>query len=392
MDDRDVVLKGSQLAGLSVDLVVAGGIAAVEAPKLIRELRRYGASVRVFMTASACKFITPLSLEWASRQSVVTDLSGSAEHIASSDMVVVAPATLDFVGKASWGLADSAALTLVQSALQRLPVFFAPSMHESLSQNPLFQENKRRLSKLKNVFFLDPVAAEGKMKAQGFESMVARICHLAGSASQLRGQKVGLTLGPTRSIVDDVRYLSNRSSGAMGLAIADELYRRGADVYSIAGPLQASWPEFLQKVDVETNGEMHRELSQIVARKKPSALIFAAAVLDFDVESARSGKTSSAGGFEVSLRPSKKIIHSFAKFKGVKVGFKLESQISEKSLVLRARESLKQHQLSFVVANRLEDVSKTAHRAFLVFKDKQIEVVGRSAIASAIADALAESI
>jgi len=354
LDDRDVVLKGSQLAGLSVDLVVAGGIAAVEAPKLIRELRRYGASVRVFMTASACKFITPLSLEWASRQSVVTDLSGSAEHIASSDMVVVAPATLDFVGKASWGLADSAALTLVQSALQRLPVFFAPSMHESLSQNPLFQENKRRLSKLKNVFFLDPVAAEGKMKAQGFESMVARICHLAGSASQLRGQKVGLTLGPTRSIVDDVRYLSNRSSGAMGLAIADELYRRGA-------------AEVLQKVDVKTNGEMHRELSQIVARKKPSALIFAAAVLDFDVESARSGKTSSAGGFEVSLRPSKKIIHSFAKFKGVKVGFKLESQISEKSLVLRARESLKQHQLSFVVANRLEDVSKTAHRAFLVF-------------------------
>jgi len=393
-DDRDVVLKGTYLSGKQIDLIVTGGIASIECPRLVRELRRFGAQVRVVMTDAATKFVSPLVFEWASKNSVVTDLTGSAEHITSADAVVIAPCSLDFLTKVSLGLADSAAATLVQSALGRKPVIIATSMHSSLEQNPIFQQNKKTLQKIPGVFLLEPLSAEGKVKMQSIEEMAERICHVAGAKSKVRGRSIALSLGPTRSKIDDVRYISNFSTGSLGLAIANEFFRRGAVVHAIAGPVQVSLPKTLSVYSVTTNAEMKSEFQEVIRKEKPVAAIFAAAVLDFEIQKRLKGKSSSKDSLSVSLKPTSKLINEI-KVKGLlRVGFKLESDVTVDELWKSARSSFKSNKCDLLVANRLEDVRSDSHEAYLFSNGKSdpILMVGREAIARELADAIESKI
>ncbi len=393
MNDRSVEIKSGALAGQRVDLLVSGGIAAIESPRLARELRRHGALVRAVMTPASQKFITPLTLEWATEQSVVTDLSGGAEHISTSDFVVVAPATLDFVAKSALGIADNAALTFLQSALARKPIIFVPTMHESLEQNPLYREHKLKLSRIKDVYFLEPRREESKAKSPSPEDLVESICHWV-SPSALRSKRVLVTLGSTQSPIDDVRFVSNFSSGALGSLMSREFFRRGAQVRVIAGPARVLPAREVPTVHVRTNLEMKSALAKEVKTWKPHAVIFAAAVLDFDVVKARPGKTSSQENFNIALKPSSKLISAYKTAKFLKVGFKLESQVSEKELLKRAWESLKANKADWVVANRLEDVSATgSHKAFILNSKSKKEVTcsTKAQIAENLADQLSDS-
>jgi phosphopantothenoylcysteine decarboxylase/phosphopantothenate--cysteine ligase len=381
-DDRDVEIRGSELAQLQIDLVVTGGIAAIESPRLARELRRYGADVRVIMTPAATKFIGPVALEWASKNPVITDLSGAAEHITQADAVVVAPATLDFISKIALGLADSAAATLVQSALARRPVLFAPSMHLSLEKNPIFQKNLESLRSQPQVKVLMPDEAEGKAKMLAVETMVAEISHFV-SRSAWSKVPVVISLGPTRSYADAMRFLSNRSTGRLGLEISSALFRLGADVFTVAGPTQMEIPKYLCPLRVETNEEMRSAFQKIVQENSPRVGIFSAAVLDFEVANPATGKFSSKENWELKLRPSPKLIQATAWPKDmIRVGFKLESSLSVDDLKLRARKWAEENACELLVANRLEDVEE-GHRAFIWVKSLGdfVEVSGKKEIA-----------
>jgi phosphopantothenoylcysteine decarboxylase/phosphopantothenate--cysteine ligase len=202
MDDRDVDIKGDHLKGRSIDFVVAGGIACIESPRIIRELRRYGARVRVWMTRSATEFVSPRVFEWASKDSVITDLSGAAEHITHADAIVIAPATLDLIAKISLGLADSPALTMIQSALARKSIFAVASMHESLAENPILRSHLATLSKISKFKFIESVAAESKLKMPPAEHFVAEVSHSL-SKSALKNRAIAISVGPTRSYADD---------------------------------------------------------------------------------------------------------------------------------------------------------------------------------------------
>jgi phosphopantothenoylcysteine decarboxylase/phosphopantothenate--cysteine ligase len=361
-DDRDVELRGSQLSGKRLDVVVAGGIAAIETPKLIRELRRYGADVHVFMTEAATEFVRPLVFEWASKNKVVTKLSGTAEHITHADAVIVSPATLDFISKIAMGFAEGAAGTLVQSAISRMPVFFCPSMHLSLEQNPIYQKNLESLREIKNIQILSPVKAEGKAKIASFENIAAKVCHEL-NREKFKEQPVTISLGPTRSYADDVRYLSNYSSGTLGLTIADELYRSGADVSVIAGPVSIRIPSYIKTTPVETIDEMKTALESDIKARGSKIAIFAAAVLDFEIAEKVSGKTSSKENWSIELKPTPKLI---AEIEGVlKVGFKLESKISSDELKSRIKDSAAANDCAYVVGNLLEDVSESKHKALI---------------------------
>jgi len=360
MDDRDVELKGAHLEGLTIDFVVTGGIACIESPKIIRELRRYGANVRVFMSPSATAFVTPLTFEWASKNPVVTELSGSAEHITQSAAVVVAPATLDFLSKIALGFADSAAATLVQSALNRIPVFFAPAMHLSLQGNPAYQKNLSTLSAVDHVFFLEPNQHEGKAKIADRSEIVAKICHGLSrfrKKSRLVGVPTLITAGPTRSYADDIRYLSNISTGALGLAIAEEFYKRGAEVQMICGPLQVAIPAYLRPTWVETLEQMEDCLHSQLKKFSPQIGIFSAAVLDFEVKKKLSGKTPSSQNWNLELQPTRKLIQSVqTQQKMIKVGFKLESLPSPEELKARVLQWVEENPCDILVANRLQDL------------------------------------
>jgi len=385
-DDRDIALKGHYLAQKKIDFVVTGGVASIESPRFIRELRRYGAEVRVWMTPSAEKFVSPLVFEWASKQAVITELSGSAQHISSSDAVVVAPCTLNFLSKIALGIADTAAATLIQSAMGRLPIFIAPSMHSSLADVPAFQKHKKSLSMMPLVHFLEPESSESKLKMISIESAVAAVCHRLQAQTFSSVPKVVIALGPTRSAIDDVRYVSNHSTGALGLQIAEEFYRRGFDVTAIAGPIQIPAPAFLRTIPVKTNSEMRRAMSEAV-RRGADVAIFCAAILDFEVTQSARGKLSSRSSYDVALKPSPKLIDSISSPRLFKVGFKLESGVSEKELLQRAQEAIQKQKVELLVANRLEDVSSSGHRALLLTKGSEaaVRLNSRQEIAQALA-------
>jgi phosphopantothenoylcysteine decarboxylase/phosphopantothenate--cysteine ligase len=385
-DDRDVEIKGQYLAGKTLDFVITGGVAAIESPRFIRELRRFGAEVRVWMTPSAEKFVSPLVFEWASKRVVTTELSGIAEHISQSDAVVVAPCTLNFLSKMALGIADTAAATLIQSAMGRMPVFIAPSMHVTLSESRSYERHRKSLAQLTNVFFLEPHSQESKLKMISVESAVAVICHELSARHLTKKAKAVVSLGPTRSPIDDVRYISNHSTGALGLRIADEFFRRGFDVIAVVGPIQVSLPPYLHVVSVKTNQEMKRAMRAQVDRGADIA-VFAAAVLDFDVAETSQGKLSSKKSVELRLKPSPKLIDSIRSKNLKRVGFKLESGVSEKELLRRAQDALKSQKVDLLVANRLEDVSAESHRAYLLTHGSSgvLKLSSREEIAQALA-------
>lgn len=174
MENKDlkVDIVGDYLKDKSIALCVTGGIAAIETPKLARHLRRYGATVRVYVTPSAYDFIGKSALEWATEQPVVDRLSGLAEHICGHDAVVVAPATLNTFNKVMLGIADNPVTTLVASALgKKVPVYLAPTMHETLYNNPIFQKNLGEAGKY-GLRVIEPRFSEGKAKMPRIEKIV----------------------------------------------------------------------------------------------------------------------------------------------------------------------------------------------------------------------------
>ncbi|MBT3397999.1 hypothetical protein HOA55_01400 [archaeon] len=178
--DHQVDRIGDQLEGKTIALAITGGIAAIETPKIARHLRRYGATVNAYMTPSALKFVGRASLEWATERSVVVELSGLAEHICKEDMVVVAPATMNTINKIFNGVADNNVTSLVASALgSDIPVYLAPTMHESLYNNPFFKKNLSQAEEY-GITLVEPRGGEGKAKMPLTETLVNEVIKYFG--------------------------------------------------------------------------------------------------------------------------------------------------------------------------------------------------------------------
>jgi len=167
-----------ELKGKKIAYCISGGIASIEAPKIIRHLRRHGAVVKVYATPSSLSFIGRASLEWASGKEIIVELSGLAEHICQEDLVLVSPATLNTINKISLGIADNNVTSLIASALgSEIPIYLCPTMHLSLHKNPFFQKNLRLL-KENNVNIIEPRISEDKAKIPKIKDIVNKIlCH-----------------------------------------------------------------------------------------------------------------------------------------------------------------------------------------------------------------------
>ncbi|HII98990.1 MAG TPA: bifunctional phosphopantothenoylcysteine decarboxylase/phosphopantothenate--cysteine ligase CoaBC [Methanoregula sp.] len=223
------------LAGKQVVIGVTGSIAAVELVKLIHELRRRGAGVRVVMSTAAAGIVTPDALAYASGQEVITRITGLVEHVTfcgdegSADLLLIAPCTANTLSKIACGIDDTPVTTFATTALgSRMPVILVPAMHHSMYRHPALVENIRRL-KGWGVEVMEPRIEEGKAKMPTQEEIVLW-CERAASGRPLAGKRVLITSGPCREVVDDVRVLTTRSSGQMGRALAREAFRLGADV------------------------------------------------------------------------------------------------------------------------------------------------------------------
>jgi phosphopantothenoylcysteine decarboxylase/phosphopantothenate--cysteine ligase len=352
--------RGSGLAGKNILLIVTGGIAAYKSAFLVRLLERGGADVRVLMTDAAVRFVTPLTFEVLTGNPVPMDLFASrdkpvVEHVELAgwaDRVVVAPATADFLGKVACGLADDLPSTAIMAA--RCPVYFAPAMNTGMWNNPAVIRNIEILEK-DGRKFIDPGKGELACGDTGPGRMaepeeIARALEASFAPGDLAGVRLLVTAGRTEESIDPVRYISNRSSGRMGFAIAAEAKGRGAHVTLVHGPVDVEPPSVDSVKSVTTAREMRSAVLRAFGRC--DALIMAAAVADFTPVTRRKGKIKRRSGSQMLvLEPTADILAEASKRrkKQVVVGFALETDAPEAN----AKRKGKEKGCDYIVLNRI---------------------------------------
>ncbi len=325
------------LAGRELVLGVTGSIAAYKAAYLLRELRRLEAGVTVVMTAHAREFVTPLTFRTLSGRPVLSDLfdpqePAAVEHVALAervDLILVAPATANALARAALGLADDFLGTLLLAA--RAPVLFAPAMDGEMWQQPIVQAHVAAL-RGRGATVLEPGHGELASGLSGVgrfpevsEIVEAAAC-LAWPKRDLLGDHVLVSAGPTREPVDLVRYLSNRSSGRMGYALATLAARRGAQVTLVTGPTSLTPPPGVRVIPVQTAEEMREAILHAAA--SATIVIKAAAVADYRVPRPSSEKIrSKQEGLTLALAPNPDILQELGRAKGSRflVGFAAET-------------------------------------------------------------------
>ncbi len=349
---------------MRITLGVTGGVAAYKAAELVRRLQQDGFTVQVVMTRGAREFVTPLTFAALSGQKVITDLfaesggeanlESAIEHIAvaqRTDLLLVAPATADILAKFARGIADDFLTTLYLASTA--PVVVAPAMNVNMWNHAATQENVEML-RARGVIIVDPdegylaCGMTGAGRLAGQEQIVAAVRDTLRLQRDLEGQTVLVTAGPTCEDLDPVRYLTNRSSGKMGYAVAEAAARRGARVILVSGPTALDVPAGVERIDVRTADEMYRS----VADKFPecSIAIFAAAVADYrPVEKLGQKIKRSKEPLTLSLEPTRDILASIAQNKGERlvVGFAAETE----RVAENARKKLAAKNADLIVAN-----------------------------------------
>jgi phosphopantothenoylcysteine decarboxylase/phosphopantothenate--cysteine ligase len=353
---------------MKIALGVTGGVAAYKAAELVRRLQQEKLDVQVVMTRAAQEFITPLTFAALTGQKVITDMFSAAgaapanvesaiEHIAIAqriDLFLVAPATADILGKFAHGIAEDFLTTLYLAT--KAPVVVAPAMNVNMWEHAATQENLVTL-RARGVHVVDPdegylacgMTGAGRLAAT--ETIAKKVCDVLGLRHDLAGQTVLVTAGPTCEDIDPVRFLTNRSSGKMGYALAEAAHRRGARVILVSGPTDRKIPEGVDWVPVRATEEMR---SAVLDRARDANIvIMAAAVADYRPAAAHEKKLKRGeGSFTLELEPTPDILaelgHAAPGEKGrVLVGFAAETdRVAE-----NARGKLARKGADMIVAN-----------------------------------------
>lgn len=357
MRDTDVEVRGDSLSGRHILLGVTGGIAAVDTVRLARELRRHGAKISVIMTPSAQEVITPMAVRWACQGEVITDWDGDLTALSGFDAVLVAPATRNLIASFIHGLMNGPLLMALSAARGRAsPIMMVPSMHNDLANDPVTEDLVIQCAK-SGVQVLWGPEEEGKRKTPNHEEIVARLGNLVNKNST----SVVVTLGATRTAIDDVRYVQNTSSGKTGYNIADDLYRHGMDVTCVSGVTTYDRPDWLSlDINCPNPDDMLSELKAL-AKDNIDVWIHAAAVLDYVIPDPVEGKIASLqGDLEIQLKEGSKHIMELKSLcdGATRIGFKLESGIKQKDLVHRAHAQIQTAGMTATIANRMEDYGK----------------------------------
>ena len=350
---------------MRITLGVSGGVAAYKAAELVRRLQQEGHTVQVVMTRAAREFVTPLTFAALSGQKVITDLfsdssggeanlESAIEHIAvaqRTDLLLIAPATADIIAKLARGVADEFLTTLYLASTA--PVVVAPAMNVNMWNHAATQENVETLRR-RGVKIVQPdegylaCGMTGPGRLAGIEEILAAVGDVAKAQRDLEGETILVSAGPTWEDLDPVRFISNRSSGKMGYAVAEAAAKRGAKVILISGPVNLETPAGVERMDVRTAQEMHRAIMERLPGA--SMAILAAAVADYrPVERATEKIKKSARPLTISFEPTTDILADVTMNKGRKVvvGFAAETD----HVAENARKKLVSKNADLLVAN-----------------------------------------
>jgi phosphopantothenoylcysteine decarboxylase/phosphopantothenate--cysteine ligase len=352
---------------MKIVLGVSGGIAAYKAPELVRRLRDLGADVRVILTPNAARFVSPLSLAAVSDHGVIAEQWGDPErggvdHIELArwaELLLIAPATADLLAKLAVGIADDALTTYALA--HRTAVMVAPAMNTHMLAHVTVQQNIETLRR-RGIGIIEPVngllacGEEGAGKMPDVPVLVDLVTAHFQRAEDLKGRSILVTAGPTREPIDPVRYISNRSSGKMGYAIADAARKRGATVTLVSGPTALHVPSGITVTRVVTAEEMHAAV--LAAAPRHQIVIKAAAVSDFaprTIADRKIKKSEHTEELTLTLKRNPDILSDVAKLtpRPFIVAFAAETEAVEAN----AREKLHRKGADLIVANDVKDAT-----------------------------------
>ena len=364
-------------------LGVTGGIAAYKSANIVSMLKKRGYNVNVIMTKNATEIITPLALETLSKNKVVVDMWEKKPHIdvehislaEKADLVLIAPATYNIVGKVANGIADDMLSTVISAT--KAPVYFALAMNVNMYENPILLENVDKLKKYgynfieaDEGFLACNVNAKGRLKDEA--DIVNIVDEALNSEKILSGEKILITAGRTEEAIDPVRYLSNRSTGTMGYALAEAAAKLGADVTLVSGPTNLTPPKDVNVINVKSADEMH---SAVMERFDHQDIAIAcAAVADYKIKEYSEQKIKKKSGelvLELTRNPD--ILLDMGEHKKYQflVGFAAESE----NLIENATGKLERKNLDMIVANSVKYFESSSNEVTFIYKNKSLEKV-----------------
>lgn len=391
------------LKGKKIVLGITGSIAAYKSCLIIRELIKRGAEVQVVITPAGKEFITPITLSALTHNPVISEFFSQRDGTWNShvdlglwaDAMLIAPCTASSIGKMANGIADNMLITTYLS--MKAPVFIAPAMDLDMYKHPSTQANIEKLKEYGNNI-IEPASGylasglEGKGRMEDPEKIVETLDRQF-SKKDLKGKQIMITAGPTYEKIDPVRFIGNYSSGKMGFAIAEECYRRGADVTLISGPVSMKCSDGINRIDVENCESMYNEATK--AFNNCDAAILCAAVADFKPENVADKKIKRENNdLIIKLKSTHDIAASLGKIKSSKqkiVAFALETNDEE----MNAKHKLEKKNADFIVLNSTR-ISGTTFRSdenqiTIISKDgkKEYDKKPKSEVATDIIDELA---
>lgn len=360
---KDIIgTKSSVLERKKIVLCITGSVAAIKSPEIARELMRSGAEIYPVMTWNAQLIIHPYTMEWATGNPCITQLTGKVEHVMlagehedKADLILIAPSTANTIGKIANGIDDTTVTTFVSTAFgANIPIMIVPAMHASMYKHPIVLDNIKHLQSL-GVVFIGPRIEDGKAKIADTEEIVDTVIRKLSTRKDLAKQKFIVTAGPTFEYIDPVRIITNQSSGKMGMAIAEEALSRGAKVTIIFGPGSAQPPFSAKVINVKTTKEMFDAVVEELEKEHCNCFVAAAACADWAPEDSYTKKVSThtTKHLDIRLKSTPKIIDMVKTIspKTFLVAFKAEHNVSDDALIDTAYERLEKANADLVVAN-----------------------------------------
>ncbi|NHI93344.1 MAG: bifunctional phosphopantothenoylcysteine decarboxylase/phosphopantothenate--cysteine ligase CoaBC [Candidatus Lokiarchaeota archaeon] len=403
------------LAGKRICVACSGSVAIIQSIYIIRELMRLGCEVYCVVSHAAQELIHPNLLHWASGNPVITKLTGGVEHVSLAgnvdnnvDLVLVCPATANTISKIACGIDDTPVTTIVTTAFgSKIPIVIVPAMHYSMFEHPIVRQNIRKLRD-HGVIFLGPRIEENKAKIEHVDEIVTAVVKILKThpTQDLDGKKILITAGPTREYIDGVRFITNPSTGRMGIAIAREAVLRGADEVTIVyGPGTAELPqnENVKIIHVISAEEMNNAVRNELEKDLYDAFICSAAIADYTPVEMKKYKIRSQApdGLTVQLKTTDKCIE-VARNANSEVSicaFKAEYNVPKEDLIEQAFKGLQKYKADLIIAN---DVGKEktgfqyeTNEVYIIDKDKNVDYVpleDKNLIATKIIDQIVKKL
>ncbi len=362
---NNVERKGNYLEGENIWLGITGSVSCVETIGITRELLRYGANVTIVANKAALELVGEKALEFACGKPIIKEITGQVEHVIAgheADLLIIAPCCATSLGKMVNGIGDNPPMLVALTCIgAKTPMIVAPAMDRNMANSDIVKKNMKSVTKFAKI--VEPIMIEGKAKLPSKERLVAEVCKIAGPKS-LKQKKILVIGGGSSEPIDDVRIVTNKSSGLMAKSLAETAFSIGAEVDLWLGNSIHTIGEWINTSRFNSLNDLKKMIAKM---GKYDAIIVPAALSDF-IPTKVKGKLDSSKAISLKMKKAPKIIDSIRKkHKGLLYSFKLGSKISDKELIKKAKELLKKSDC--VIANYSEALGSEKNKIAIVDKD-----------------------